>query len=287
VMSELISVRFPWKWNRLKIPPFPLSSLQQDYVSRLKTIGWLENGLRVDVNNPNYPQPSWPIYAVRDLEMNDMQGAFPFQYAWFYNRDLEQRGWPGPEMSYINPIGASYAPNNPPTNIILDDGNVLFLIAYGVTGDYPPEIPPWTPPPDDPDAEEPDNYPIGLHVVDGTCVWEVADPDAQGFRFLPRQPETGNVWLARLFAQKKAPAITKLTQYLDPIPDDEIKWFRDGCIAYAHRYSTNPAVKAQYPSKRAEWLNAVDAQARQNNREDENKSFFPDHAIMSNIGWRR
>ena len=143
VMSELISVRFPWKWNRVKVPPFTLNSLQQDYVGRLKTIGWLENGLRIDVNNTTYPQPSWPIYAVRDLEMSDIQSAFPYQYCWFYNKDLEQMPWPGPQKVYTWPIGVSVAPYNPPTNIILDDGNILALKTYGVTGDDPPIVPPW------------------------------------------------------------------------------------------------------------------------------------------------
>ena len=281
VMSELISVRYPWKWNRLKIPPFPLTSWQQDYVSRIQTIGWLENGLRIDVNNPNYPQPSWPIYAVRDLEMNDVQSAFPYQYAWFYNRDLEQRPWPGANTTYINPIGTTTPPSNAATNIMLADGSILFLVQYGTTGDEEPVIPPWTPPPDDPTMEEPDDYPIGIQIADGTCIWEVADPDAQGFRFAPRPPQAGNVWLVRLFAQNIAPTITKMTQKIDPIPDDQIKWFRDGCIAYAHRYSTNPNVKAQYPFKKAEWLAAVEAQARQNDREDENKGFFPDRGVMS------
>src|SRR5258708_17413708 len=221
VMSELISVRFPWKWNRLKIPPILLTSYQQDYATSVTTIGWLENGLRIDINNPNYPQPSWPIYAVRDLETNDVQGAFPYQYAWFYNRDLEYRAWPGPNKSYIYPIGAATAPSNPPTNIILEDDTILVLVQYGITGDDVPVVPPWTPPPSDPTMKEPKSYPIGIQIADGTCIWQVADPDAQGFRFGPRPPETGNVWLARLFAQRQAPKITKLTQYLNPIPDDQ------------------------------------------------------------------
>jgi hypothetical protein len=89
------------------------------------------------------------------------------------------------------------------------------------------------------------------------------------------------VWLIRLFAQKKAIPFLNMAQKLDPIPDDQAKWFRDGCVAYAHRYSTNPAVKARYPQMKGEWLAALDAQARQNDREDESKGFFPDKSVMS------
>ena len=94
-------------------------------------------------------------------------------------------------------------------------------------------------------------------------------------------PQTGNVWLMRLYAQKKAPTFTTMQQKLDPIPDDHSKWFRDGCVAYSHRYSSNPNVKGRFEAMKADWFTAVDAAARQNDREDENKSFFPDRPIMA------
>jgi hypothetical protein len=217
VMQELISVRYPWKWNRIKVPPFPLTSLQQDYAGTLKNVGWLENSIRIDINNSTVPPPTWPVYAVRDLEMSNVQSGFPYQVCWFYNRDLEYGAWPGPNKAYMQPIGAQSAPENPPTNITDASGNILALTTYGTTGANAP------------DAGAAAS--IGATVNDGTCVWTVMDPDAQGFRFHPIPPTTGQVWLMRIFAQKKAPPITSLIQILDPVPDDEIKWFRDGCIA--------------------------------------------------------
>jgi hypothetical protein len=277
VMKELLGVRFPWKWNRLKILPFPLISLQQDYATlALKGLGWLENGLRVDINNSMFPPPTWPIYAVRDLQMSNVQGGFPYQFCWFYNRDLEQGTWPGAQKTYIWPIGAVDVPENPCTNITDNAGNILVLTKFGVTGDTPPVAPPWTGP-----APQPDTWPIGQIITDGTCEWTVADPDAQGFRFNPMPPSGGQVWLARLWGQKKAPSFTKLKQYIDPVPDDEEKWFRDGCVAYAHRYSANPAVKARYPLMKKEWLEAMAAETVKNDREDESKGFFPDKSVMS------
>jgi hypothetical protein len=268
VMKELLSIRFPWKWNRIKVAPFPLNPLQQDYASlTLKNLGWLENGLRIDVNNSTYPPPTWPIFAVRDLQMSSDQHGFPYQYCWFYNADLEFGKWPGPQKPYINPIGATTPPKNGPVNILDANENILVLSGYGVTGNVQPLAP--------------DVNPIGAVILDGTCQWTVADPDAQGFRFYPMPPSGGQVWLTRLWGQKKAPAFTALTQKLDPLPDDELKWFRDGCIAYCHRYTTNPAVKARYPQVKAEWIGAMELATKKNDREDEAKGFFPDKSVMS------
>jgi hypothetical protein len=285
VVSEFISVRFPWKWNRIKIPPFALTSYQQDYATNLTNIGWVENGRRVDINNSTIPPPDAPIFAVRDLDESSALGGWPFQYCWQYNRLLEQHLWPGPGVKYTDPIG-TFLPNpqNPFTNILDVYGNILVLVQWGITGlvepvaVYPPIDPsdPNSPPDLDADIS-------GQIIEDGTCAWMVVDPAAQGFRFNPRPPQTGNVWLMRLYAQKKAPLFTSLQQKLDPIPDDHSKWFRDGCVAYSHRYSSNPNVKARFEAMKADWFTAVDAAARQNDREDENKGFFPDRPVMTPI----
>jgi hypothetical protein len=276
VMSELLSVRYPWKWNRLNIPPFPLNSLQQDYLSPVSNLGWLENALRVDINNSQYPPPTWPIYAVRDLQMSNIQGGFPYQVCWFYNRDLVMGAWPGPTKIYVQPIGAQSDPQNGPTNITDKYGNLLALYQYGTTGStppaatYPPGVIPALAPP-----------PVGQIIQDGTCQWIVMDPAAQGFRFNPMPPSGGNVWLVRIWAQKKAIRFTKLKQTLDPIPDDESKWFLDGCIAYAHRYSSTPSVKARYEPYKLAWQGAMADETKQNDREDESKGFFPDKSVMA------
>jgi hypothetical protein len=276
VVGEMFSVRFPWKWNRFKISAFPLNSLQQDYASiNLTTLGWLENGKRIDINNTQVPPPDWPVVAVRDLSTDAVMGAFPSQVCWFPNDQLEQGIWPGPGITYTWPIGITGPVTNPATNILDSLGNILVLTKWGTTGLTPPVA-------TIPDGFDPNTDTItGQVIEDGTCEWTVANPQAQGFRFAPRPPSSGNIWLVRLFGQKKAPYFTNLQQKLDPIPDDNAKWFRDGFIAYAHRYSTNPNVVRRYPIMRQEWLDSVAQQARQGDREDESKGFFPDRAIAA------
>lgn len=283
VMGQFISVRFPWKWNRIKIPPFPLTSNQQDYASNFSNLGWLENGRRVDINNTTVPTPDAPIYAVRELSEDSVASAWPFQVCWSYNRLLEQHLWPGPGVVYLDPIGVvTPPPENPFTNILDAYGNILVLVEWGITGltepvaVYPPTDPddPLSPPDLTADI-------YGQMIDDGTCVWEVVDPAAQGFRFFPRPPKSGTVWLVRLFAQRKAPLFTSLEQKLDPIPDDYAHWFRDGCVAYAHRYSSNPQVRARFEQMKQDWVAAVEGAAHQGDREDESMGFFPDRGVMA------
>src|SRR3974390_202738 len=53
-MCDLISERFNWKWNRMKLPPFYTISWQQDYAqigsSFSPPIGWLEGADWGDIN---------------------------------------------------------------------------------------------------------------------------------------------------------------------------------------------------------------------------------------------
>jgi hypothetical protein len=179
---------------------------------------------------------------------------------------------------YVNPLGQPSAPVNPPTNISIDDGSLLVLTKYGVTGLLPPQAP------NPPDPNNiPENWPYGQVIQDGTCEWTIADPTDQGIRMYPPPASAagGNVWLIRLFAQKKAPVFTDLDDYLDPIPDDQVKWFRDGFIAYAHRYSSVPAVKARFPLAKSEWLQAMADATKQADREEEAYGFVPDKGLLS------
>ena len=267
VISEFINTRFPWKWNEIKLPPFLLVPLQQDYVTvNLNTLGWLTSGARIDINNSQVPPPSWPIVVVRDLPMDNTMAGWPGMACWKYNNQLEQGSWPGPGYTYVTPIGPNAANNNTkPTNILDPSGNILTLTRMGTTGLTPPDAGP--------------NPIIGTTITDGTVHWGVCDPYAQGYRMYPRTPSGGNVWLIRLWGQLKPPTIIDITQPLNPIPDDYVKWFRDGFIAYAHRYSSTPSVKAKFEPMKADWLAALANACKQGDREDENKGFYPDQSL--------
>jgi hypothetical protein len=82
-------------------------------------------------------------------------------------------------------------------------------------------------------------------------------------------------------AQRKATFFTKLTQTLDPVPDDHSKWFRDGFVAYSHRYSSNPAVKARFEPMKADWIAGMAAASKENDREDQALGFYPDRSLMA------
>jgi hypothetical protein len=269
VISELINERFPWKWNQIKLPPFVLIPLQQDYVSiKLKTLGWLTSGLRIDINNSQVPPPSWPLIVVRSLPMDNVMAGWPGMACWEQNDQLEQGVWPGPGYTYATPVGLTTpAVNSKPTNILDASGNILTLTRDGTTGATPPDAGPAAAP--------------GTLVTDGSAQWAACDPSGQGIRVYPRTPQGGMAWVVRLWGQLKAPVITDITLPLNPIPDDQIKFFRDGFVAYAHRYSTTPSVKARFETMKANWLAAMAAACKGANREDENKGFYPDQALAA------
>jgi hypothetical protein len=283
VASELFSERFPWKWNQRKIPPFFLIPRQQDYAQLgIFNIGWLTSAYRIDLNSNVIPPNSWPVEVVRDLKISRVYAGWPTRICWLPNDQMEQGPWPGPLYTYTDPLGQVQTPYNAWTNITDDDGNILVLTEFGTTGLTPPQAPPWVPPPQTPNLPPPENWPIGQVIQDGTCEWTVADPDGQGFRIWPPPPDSSaNTWLIRAFGQKKTPYFSSLQQKLNPIPDDQIKWFRDGFVAYAHRYSSNPNVVKRFEQMRENWLQAMAAAAKQGDREDEGYGFFPANGLMS------
>jgi hypothetical protein len=276
VMMELLSERFPWKWNRFKLPPFYINSRQQDYpMVRERGIGWLENGFRVDANSPHFPPSVAPLVVVRDLPVSRADAGWPVRACWLPNDQLEWGTWPGANVTFYDPKGHPSMPSNPWQAIEIADGSLLKLTKYGITGSTAPTVP-------EPPTDAPDDYPIGVVIEDGTVEWTVCDPKAQGIRLFPQPPDSSaNIWLIRLFAQRKAQPITDITKFIEPIPDDQVKWFRDGFIAYGHRYSDTDKVRARYPQMKSEWLAAMTAATKEADREEESYGFFPDRSIMA------
>jgi hypothetical protein len=278
VATDMFSPRFPWKWNRIKLPGFPTITRQQDYASLgIKNIGWLENAFRLDANSTQVPPLTWPVRVMRDLPVMAVGAGWPRVLSWQYNNQLEQWPWPGPGKEYKNPINTVQTPSNPPTNILDADGNILVLTQWGITGSTPPVA---TDP--SPGLPVPENWPVGQVIQDGTAQWTVADPFAQGIRLCPPPPDSsGNTWLIRCFAQGPAPIFRTLQDLLDPIPDDDAKYFRQGFVSYAHRYSANPVVKARYLEMKKEWFADLMSNMSQGANEEEWYGFYPAHGILS------
>lgn len=266
VMTELLSQRFNWKFNRIVIPPFVTNSWQQDYAMNFANIGWLEHGVAVDVNNTALPKPIFWLECVRDLERTSAQNGRPAKVCWLPNDQMLQGEWPGAGKTYTDPIGIAQTPANPPTNILDTNGNILVLKQYGVTGNAAPA------------ATE--NSPAGTEVEDGTCKWIVVDKKGQGMRLWPLPSQSAVPYQIYVIAQARPPKFTSLSQLINPIPDDYAKYFRDGFIAYCHRHSAAPMVKQRFQKERENWLQSI-AQARgQGDREKDDAGFVPTSNVM-------
>jgi hypothetical protein len=130
--------------------------------------------------------------------------------------------------------------------------------------------------------------PEGMTVSDGSCVWTVADPDSQGFRIIPLPPQQGVVYQVNVIAQRRAPlAFTKMSQTIDPIPDDYAHHFRTGYIAGCYKMSPNAQMRALYYGPRGlheNWLASMFDAAKQGDREPDNAGFIPDRSVVAAQG---
>lgn len=272
VMSEFLAQRFNWKFNRIIIPPFPTISWQQDYATiNLKTLGWLEHGVAVDINNTALPKPIFWLTVKRDLELTSNAFGQPNKVCWLPNDQLTQGVWPGAQQTYTQPIGATQTPSNPKTVILDANGNILVLTTFGITGNVAPAAP----------AQSA----AGVTVNDGTCIWTVADPKAQGFRLSPLPPQSGVVYQIYLIGQAKPTRFTSMEQMIDPIPDDYEKAFKDGFIALAHRHSTAPVVRARAETMRKQWLESLQEAKGQGDREEDDAMFVPTRTVIDSYGY--
>lgn len=273
VMADLISQRFNWKWNRMRIPPFYTISWQQDYAQLAFPAGmlaWLEGAYWVDINNTALPKPTYPIEVVRDLPATSISGNPPGKVCWHFNDQLIQGTWPGQFVKYTLPMGAPIAPTNPITNILDANGNILVLTTFGTTGATPPSLAA--------------NAPEGTTVNDGSCVWSVAGPRSQGFRLLPMPPQQATVYQVNVIAQKKPPIFSSMQQTLDPIPDDYANHFRTGFSVYCYKLAPNPQLRGMFPTMQQSWLAAIEASMKQGDREMDNAGFVPDRSVVAPQG---
>lgn len=220
VLQEILQEPIAWKWNRRLPSPFYLNQLQQDYSTSITDLGWMEDCIRVETDDPEFPYPSPPNYpvrgveAVRELMPTSIQGI-PTQICWLPNSEAICGKWQA-NQQYVNPSPLSALPIQPLTQIKDTNGNIQVLTTFGTTGAAQPT---W-------------NTVANGTTADGTCVWTMADPNGITWRLSPCPPSAGIVYLIQPFYQKKPQTITTVNQTWG-IPDELSSLYEQGFISYA------------------------------------------------------
>jgi len=284
VMVELCSKRFNWKWNSFNVPAFQTISWQNDYVvPGVTKLGWLENGVVIDINSTQIPKRKFKLEVVRDLQPTSDSYGRPFQICWLNNSNLQYGTWgsglavpntnstgqtnPGPNVKYTQPLGATTTPSNPITQIIDPNGNIQVLTTFGTCGGTAPTWPAAS-------------AAVGTTTTDGTCVWTVADPYGQGFRLQMIPAQAGVVFQVLLRAQFKPVRFSSITSFIDPVPDDFADYFMQGFRALCYQRSPESAIRAKFPAEYQLWQKSLSDAEGQADRETESYGAYPATDLM-------
>jgi len=287
---------YNWKFNRINIPPFFINSYQQDYASNLVNLGWLESCGAYNTSSTTTPFPFRPVEVKRDVLLTNAQTANAAKIQWMDNDNLQYGVWgqskilsltglnnPGPGVIYTNPAGLTSLPTNPITQIKDPNGNLWMLTRYGTCGNTQPSWPTTVvfPIPTNPTQ-------VATTVTDGDpvtgVVWTAVNPKAAGFRLNPMPSQTGPVWQIAPIGQARVPKFTKLTQYLDPIPDDFFTYFQNGFFAQCYRRNPDKAVRVKFADEWKIWQKSLDDAVSQGSREQDDWGFVPTQSVMD-TGW--
>jgi hypothetical protein len=289
IMQRFLAQGMDWKFNRANTPTFLTVPLQQDYVTSVTDLSWLEQGWRIDINNTAVPKPIMAMESVRDLAQTSYQ-ANPFNLSWVPNSLAILGKW---QALTAYPCGYGVGFNNPsPIQQFLDvNGNILYINSnslglgifspgfgaptfvpvttpYGTSGAVQPSLPP--------------NSAAGLTVVDGTVTWTVADPNGIAIRIVPIPASSGLTWLISPVYQKKPPILTSLQNTLTPLPDEFGYLFRQGFLARAYQHAGNRNATEAY----SQWEETIMIALRSADREREEASFYPTQGLTSGNPFR-
>jgi hypothetical protein len=281
IMSRFLAQNMNWKFNRANIAPFLTVSLQQDYVTSITNLGWMEQGWRVDINNSTVPKPVNGMEAVRDLAQTSYQGN-PFNLSWVPNSLAIMGKW---QANTVYPCGYGSPTITSPIQQFRDaNNNILYINSAGLnlsinspgigqTGFVAPGSPYGTS-----GAVQPvlaAASPAGTTVVDGTVTWTVADPNGIAVRIVPLPAQSGLCWLIMPVYQVRAPKLIALTGFIDPIPDDYAYLFRQGCLAKGYQHAGTRNANQTY----LEWEETIVTALRAADREREDASFYPSQGL--------
>jgi len=286
VMTELCSVKYNWKWNSFILPLFQTISWQNDYAQYgLTNLGWLENGIIIDINSTSIPKRKFKLEVVRDLQSTSDSYGRPFQVSWMNNNLMLFGSWgsgatvpntnntgqtnPGPGVVYTNPLGSTTTPSNPSTQIIDTNGNIQAIqwsgVPAGGTVTCGNTTPSW------PSA----NATPGTLTTDGTVTWVVVDPLGQGIRLQLIPAQAGVVWQVILRGQYKPVRFTSFGQTISPVPDDFSSYFMQGFRAYCYQRSPEAKIRAKFDVEFKLWQGSLATAEGQADREQESFCFYP------------
>ena len=289
LIQRILSEGMPWTWNRKYVPAFLTVALQQDYVTQVTDIGWIENCVRCDINNSTNngnlaPKPIFPMEAVRDLQQTSAQRV-PFQLSFVPNQLAFMGQWFA-NTPYQCGYGVSQVPISPIQQFVDVNGNILFIDStklglsinspgfagtpivlptpnpYGVSGSTQPSAPP--------------NSAAGTMIADGTVIWTVADPMGYAIRISPLPAFSGLEWFLQPVYQSKPPYFTNLNQSIFPIPPEYVYLFRQGFRALLYEHAGSPNAAEGY----AKWEEVLTVAVRGADRQQESYSLVPGVPIM-------
>jgi len=257
----MLSQTLPWKFNRAAISPFLTVALQQDYITSVTDLAWLEQGWRIDINNTAIPKPVFSVEMVRDLQQVTWQSV-PYQASWIPNNLAIYGTWQA-NTSYPTGLGSAQTPTSPIQQFIDANGNFLYVTVNGTSGNVQPVLPV--------------NSVAGTTVVDNTVTWTVANPNGIAIRLAPLPATSGIVWQVKPYYQKKPPIKTKLSDTISPIPDEFGYLFRQGLLAMCLNHAGN----RNAPAAIEKWKEDLFTALKGSDRERDQTSLVPSDGLMS------
>jgi hypothetical protein len=269
IMQQIISKANPWKWNSQPFPVFYTQPYQQDYPTNISqnTIGWLESATIIDINNTQIPKPQPPIECVARI-LPTYLCDIPTEICWVPNTVAITAQWPGPNITYTNPVadpmtGMGGPANNPFTAITDPNGNIQVISEYGTTGSTPPSWPLSGATP-------------GTITMDGSAEWTLADPDGVAIRVNALATNMSQVWAVVPIYQVKPPTVLSLSQTFAPIPDDLDYLIQQGFLAYC----TKIADRKKFADEFAQWKDDIQEAMGASDREPQDFGMYPQSPIQ-------
>lgn len=296
LMQRILAESMDWKWNRAYVPGILTVALQQDYVTQVTDIGWLEMAWRLDINNSTNngnlaPKPIFTMEAVRDLGQTSYQGV-PFNISFIPNSLAFMGEWQA-NTAYGTGYGVAQIPISPIQQFVDENGNILYIDSTvlnlsinspGFAGQ--PVVLPSNSPYGTSGATQPmalPNATPGTTIQDGTVIWTVADPNGYAMRVAPLPAFSGLAWLITPVYQIKPPQVTSLQDTIAPIPPEFTYLFRQGfrAMLYEHAGAKNAA------EAYAKWEENLIVAVRSADRQTESFGLTPVDSVMGdNYGYQ-